>query len=227
MKPKPSSEPILKLECELELADDGYACVAGIDEAGRGAWAGPVTAAAVVLPITDLGLPDRLAGVRDSKRLSPSQRNRWEQRLRGLALAMGVGTASSREVDDLGLIAATRAAMQRAVSALDLIPQYLLIDHLLLPDLPIPQTAITRGDDQVLSIAAASIIAKTSRDREMAILDELHPGYGFALHKGYGTSLHRKALALLGPCSSHRMSYTPVANQVGLDQPLQARQKTN
>ena len=127
-----------------------------------------------------------------------------------MAVTVGIGEASAGEVDDLGLLPATRAAMQRAVEALDPLPSCLLIDHILIPELEIPQEPITRGDQSVLSIAAASVVAKVWRDRLMVELDERYAGYGFRRHKGYGTEQHRQALANLGPCPEHRRSYAPV-----------------
>jgi ribonuclease HII len=191
-KPRPN------LDIEHELIDDGCSRIAGLDEAGRGAWAGPV-------------LAEALAGVRDSKQMTPAQRELWASIIRQIALEVGLGVASSQEVDQLGLITATREAMARALSDLNKQPEHLLIDHLPLPEIPLPQTVLTRGDARVLSIAAASVIAKVARDRMMVDLDEHQPGYGFARHKGYGTAQHRAALAHLGPCPSHRFSYAPVA----------------
>lgn len=198
------------LERELELVSTGHRIIAGIDEAGRGALAGPVVAAAVVLPLDRFDLARALSEVRDSKQLSPAIRQRCSQEVREVALAVGIGEASASEVDDLGLLPATRAAMQRAVEALDPKPSCLLIDHIRVPDLEIPQEAITRGDQSVLSIAAASVVAKVWRDRLMAEIGERYAGYGFERHKGYGTELHRQALERLGPCAEHRRSYAPV-----------------
>jgi ribonuclease HII len=199
------------LAIEFELLDDGCSTLAGLDEAGRGAWAGPVVAAAVVLPLDRPDLAESLEGVRDSKQMTPNQRDLWASVIRRIALRIGLGVASSKEVDQQGLIAATREAMGRALEDLGTQPEHLLIDHLPLPDIPLPQTVLTRGDSRALSIASASVIAKVTRDQMMLDLDEHHPGYGFARHKGYGTPQHRAALTHLGPCPSHRFSYTPVA----------------
>jgi ribonuclease HII len=199
------------LTIEFELLGDGCAMLAGLDEAGRGAWAGPVVAAAVVLPLDHHDLANSLSGVRDSKQMTPSQRELWDTAIRRIALGIGLGVASSKEVDQRGLIAATREAMARALVDLEKQPDHLLIDHLPLPDIPLPQTVLTRGDARALSIASASVIAKVARDQMMVDLDEHHPGYGFARHKGYGTAQHRAALTHLGPCPSHRFSYAPVA----------------
>lgn len=199
------------LTIEFELLGDGCSTLAGLDEAGRGAWAGPVVAAAVVLPLDRPDLAKSLVGVRDSKQMTPIQRELWASSIRKIALGIGLGVASSKEVDQRGLIAATREAMARALVDLGTRPEHLLIDHLPLPDIPLPQTVLTRGDSRALSIASASVIAKVARDQMMVDLDEHHPGYGFARHKGYGTPQHRDALTRLGPCPSHRFSYAPVA----------------
>ena len=198
------------LDRELKLVSAGHRFVAGIDEAGRGALAGPVVAAAVVLPLDRFDLARALSEVRDSKQLSPASRHRCLKEIREIAIAVGVGEASPREVDDLGLLPATHTAMQRAVEALDPQPSHLLVDHIRIPELELPQDPITRGDQSVLSIAAASVVAKVWRDRLMAELGERYPEYGFERHKGYGTEKHRQALAHLGPCPEHRHSYAPV-----------------
>ncbi len=199
------------LALELALHNDGVAIIAGIDEAGRGAWAGPVVAAAVVLPLERSDLKSELDGVRDSKLLSSCQRSHWAGKILEIASSIGVGQATAEEVDTLGLILATRTAMTRAVHELDPLPDYLLIDHILLPESELPQTALPRGDAIVLSIAAASIIAKVTRDTIMIELDKHYPGYGFPQHKGYGTSVHRQALVALGPAPVHRRSFKPIA----------------
>ncbi len=195
---------------EFELLRSGCKLIAGLDEAGRGAWAGPVVAAAVVLPIQRFDLAYRLNGVQDSKQMSPDQRSIWFSGIQELALASAIGFATAKEIDDLGLSIATRKAMQRAVAQLGLEPQHLLIDHVRLPEVHLPQTAVTHGDARILSIAAASVIAKVTRDRAMIALNRRYPGYGFHLHKGYGTAAHRAALQELGPCDIHRKSYAPV-----------------
>jgi ribonuclease HII len=199
------------LVLELALHNAGIAIIAGIDEAGRGAWAGPVVAAAIVLPLERSDLKNELDGVRDSKLLNSPQRRHWAGQILEIASTIGVGQATAEEVDTLGLILATRTAMTRALHELDLSPDHLLIDHILLPESELPQTALPRGDAIVLSIAAASIIAKVTRDTIMIELDERYPGYGFPQHKGYGTSAHQQALAVLGPTPVHRRSFTPIA----------------
>jgi ribonuclease HII len=203
-----TSEPGLLYE--FELLRSGCKLIAGVDEAGRGAWAGPVVAAAVVLPIQRFDLASRLNGVQDSKQMTPAQRVIWFSSIQELAQATAVGFATAQEIDSLGLSAATRKAMQHAVTQLGVEPEHLLIDHVRLPEVDLPQTAITHGDAQILSIAAASVIAKVARDRAMMAFGRLYPGYGFESHKGYGTNTHREALHRLGPCEIHRRSYTPV-----------------
>lgn len=198
------------LRWERRLSRGGAARIAGIDEVGRGAWAGPVVAAAVVLPLGMRKLASVLRGVRDSKQMTSAQRERWVQAIQDVAEA-GVGQSSPQEVDALGLIAATRLAMARALATLQIPPDHLLIDHLRLPGIPLPQTPLTFGDQLSLSIAAASVVAKVTRDLAMDELDRLHPGFGFARHKGYGTEEHRRALAEFGPTAIHRYSYMPVA----------------
>ena len=198
------------LAIEFELLGDGCSTLAGLDEAGRGAWAGPVVAAAVVLPLDRPDLAESLAGVRDSKQMTSNQREFWASAIRQIAFGVGLGVASSQDVDQRGLIAATREAMARALGDLGKQPEHLLIDHLPLPDIPLPQPVLTRGDARALSIASASVIAKVARDHMMVDLDEHHPGYGFARHKGYGTSEHLAALAEHGPCPIHRRSFAPL-----------------
>ncbi len=197
------------LSFEFALWQSGVSYVAGLDEAGRGAWAGPVSAAAVILsPASDLVV--RLKGVRDSKQMTPAQRYHWAEVIRAVALTWGVGFATAQEIDEQGILPATRLAMQRALAQLDLVPQHLLLDAVRLPGVALPQTPLIKGDCRVLSIAAASVLAKTERDRWMEKLDFEFPGYSFARHKGYGTAIHRRALESLGPCGQHRASFKPV-----------------
>jgi ribonuclease HII len=184
--------------------------VAGLDEAGRGAWAGPVVAAAVVLPPHDPDLCRHLAGVRDSKLLSPARREALLTTICEYALAYGVGLVPPAEIDRLGIVPATQKAMAGALEALSLPPDYLLIDYLSLPEVALPQQCLPKGDVHVLSIAAASIVAKVSRDRLMIELEQRLPGYGFARHKGYGTAQHQAALRALGPSQAHRLSFAPL-----------------
>ncbi len=198
------------VEKEQALYQQGFSFIAGIDEAGRGAWAGPVVAAALILPLDDLALTRRLVGVQDSKKISPKKRGELFSVIHTVALAVSVGVASHTYIDRQGIIAATRRAMTQAVRRLAIPPHYLLIDHLPLPHLSIPQHAFPKADATSLSVAAASIIAKVTRDRLMLQLDAVYPGYGFARHKGYGTQAHQEALARLGPCKIHRYSFKPI-----------------
>lgn len=201
--------PLPDLTRESVFWAQGYLHVAGLDEAGRGPWAGPVVAAAVILPPAT-ATARRLLGVRDSKRVAPQERERLYALIQAEALAWGTGLAGPEEVDTLGIVAATRLAMQRAIVALPLPPQALLIDALRLPEVPLPQLSLVHGDALSLSIAAASIMAKVTRDRLMVQMDISYPGYGFARHKGYGTQAHARALAVLGPCPLHRRSFSPI-----------------
>lgn len=194
---------------EISLWSGGLRYVAGIDEAGRGALAGPVTAAALLFP-PDPDLPASLQGVRDSKQMTPVERAFWAGRLRILALSWGIGFASHQEIDALGIVPATRLAVQRALAHLQIPPQHLLVDFLELPECGIPYTPLVKGDARCLSIAAASILAKTARDAFLCQMDTEHPGYGFAAHKGYGTAAHREAIHRLGPCPIHRLSFKPL-----------------
>lgn len=194
---------------ERALMRQGCSFIAGIDEAGRGAWAGPVVAAAVILPRRAMRFA-ALRGVRDSKLLTPAQREALFDKIDRAALAVGVGMASHTEIDQVGIVQATRAAMKRAIGGLATAPDGLVIDAVRLADVPIPQRVMFHADTLCLSVAAASIIAKVTRDRLMAALDAEYPGYGFARHKGYGTAVHQQALAQLGPCAVHRVTFEPV-----------------
>lgn len=202
--------PAPDLRFESALWQAGIQSVAGLDEAGRGAWAGPVSAAAVILP-SDPHISDLLSDVRDSKQMLPAQRDFWAAQIRVRALAWSVGLASNQEIDRLGIVPATRLAMRRALALLPLAPLHLLIDALLLKELPVAQTALIKGDARSLSIAAASVLAKTARDTLMVQYEMLYPGYGFARHKGYGTAVHWSALQQIGPTPIHRASFVPVA----------------
>jgi ribonuclease HII len=199
------------LKFEKNLWSKGLMHIAGVDEVGRGAWAGPVFAAAVILP-HDRTARTRAAlrGVNDSKKLTTPQRAAMRERIHAVALAWAVGCASNAEIDALGIVPATRLAMMRAVTALPLAPAALLIDAVTLPDLPLPQHVFNFADSISLSVAAASILAKTARDAAMCRLSETVPGYGFAAHKGYGTHAHARALAEYGPCWAHRSSFAPI-----------------
>lgn len=201
--------PAANLEHEQELWKRRISLIAGLDEAGRGAWAGPVAAGAVILPQKN-DLVEILCGVNDSKQLTALKRDHWAAVIRREALAWGVGFASHEEIDQFGIIPATRLAMARALQQLSSSPDYLLIDALRLPQVNLPQTALIKGDCRSLSIAAASILAKTSRDAYMQEQDQIYPQYGFAQHKGYGTVLHQKSLKKFGPCQIHRRSFNPM-----------------
>jgi len=197
------------LGVESRLWDEGFCVVAGLDEAGRGAWAGPVFAAAVVLP-QDERVCQLLSGVRDSKRMTALQRERWQVCIKSVSIAWAVGSASAAEIDERGILPATRLAMQRALDDLVYSPSYLLLDYISLPDCSLPQLSMPKGDCRSLSIAAASVLAKTARDAHMAELERQYPGYSLACHKGYGTAGHRAALETLGICAEHRRSFRPI-----------------
>src|SRR5215208_5879359 len=185
-----------------------YKHIAGLDEAGRGALAGPVAVGAVILP-NDPTLPLRaLAGVRDSKQMTPLERESLTPRIQETALTWCVGFASAEEIDSLGIVPATRLAALRALQGLSLFPQYLLTDFRLeLPQLDISQTALVKGDALCLSIAAASVLAKTARDELMRELDSEYQGYELGKHKGYGTQAHRVAMKRMGSSPIHRKSF--------------------
>lgn len=185
--------------------DTGH-LIAGVDEAGRGPLAGPVIAAAVIL---DPNHP--IAGLADSKKLTEKQRERLFEEIRSQALAWSVSRASVSEIDSINILQASLLAMQRAVAALPIPPQEVLVDGDKCPIFPCQARAIVRGDDTEPAISAASIVAKVLRDRLMRMLDKRYPDYGFAKHKGYGTALHLAALRLHGPSRVHRRSFSPVA----------------
>jgi ribonuclease HII len=190
---------------ERRLAGDGFRLIAGVDEAGRGPLAGPVVAAAVMLPVGW-----RLQGLRDSKALSAGARVRLNCAICEAAVALGVGIVEPSEIDRLNVLRATWLAMERALLQLSPRPDVALIDGKNGPELPFPRQFVVRGDSRSASIAAASIIAKVTRDRIMGYLDGAYPGYGFAKHKGYGTAEHRARLRELGPSPIHRRSFSPV-----------------
>jgi ribonuclease HII len=204
---KPALPDRPTLERELQLIQSGHALVAGIDEAGRGAWAGPVVAAAVIL---DPAAASHLDGVNDSKQLSARQRDKLYQIIIDHSVAHGVGHGSVEEIDTLGILPATRLAMTRAVEALAPQPDALIIDAVRLPQINQPQAVFNFADSISLSVAAASILAKVTRDRMMIELDAQYPAYQFARHKGYGTQIHQAALQSVGPCDLHRKSFRPI-----------------
>ncbi len=193
---------------EQRLWDIGIQRIAGIDEAGRGALAGPVTAAAVILPPEER-IARELGGVRDSKQMTATKRESWTQTIQKVSLSFGVGFTSSEEIDSLGIVPATQLAAQRAIDTLVISPEYLLLDYILLSNSDLSQTSLVKGDIRSLSIAAASVLAKTTRDALMIELDAQYPSYGLANHKGYGTAAHREAISKSGPSPIHRLSFEP------------------
>jgi ribonuclease HII len=197
------------LDFEQEIWAQGLTTVAGVDEAGRGPLAGPVCAAAVVLP-PRADLSSILSGVNDSKQMTAEARLYWAAQIRAAAMYWGAGFASAEEIDEKGIVPAIQLAVERALAQLPCPPQHLLLDHMSLPNAPCPQTALVKGDARSLSVAAASVLAKTARDGVMCELDLRYPGYGFAANKGYGTPFHLKALAELGPSPVHRRSFRSV-----------------
>ena len=212
MTPAPDPSKFPTLQFEQSLWESGFLCIAGIDEAGRGAWAGPVCAAAVILPPDD-SLLQILKAVRDSKLMTPLARATWAPRIRLAARAWGVGFASALEIDSIGILPATRLAATRALSGLSIAPDTLLTDYLVFPNCELPQIALVKGDRLSLSVAAASVLAKTARDALMQELDAQYPGYGFARHKGYGTLIHQHAIQQIGLCEIHRKSFAiPVSH---------------
>lgn len=194
------------LTYEIELWQAGHYLVAGVDEAGRGALAGPVAAAAVILPV-DTQLCQILSGVRDSKMMTPKKRELWAKQIKEIASGYGVGFASNTEIDAIGIVPATYLAIFRALERLPVLPQHLLTDFLSIPDIEIPQTPLVKGDARCLSIAAASVLAKTSRDAVLCEMDLEFPGYDLSQHKGYGTRHHLNMLSRLGPSPVHRVSF--------------------
>lgn len=196
-------------EFEDRASSQGYRSVAGVDEAGRGPLAGPVVAAAVILP-RDLGIP----GIDDSKKLTLPMRESLYERICSEAVSVGVGISDHSAVDRMNILQATLRAMEEAVGNLMIPADCLLIDGISATALPLPQRTIKKGDSLSISIAAASIIAKVTRDRLMLQYDRLYPGYGFAGHKGYGSALHLEAIASLGPSPIHRLTFRGVREHV-------------
>lgn len=191
--------------------------VAGVDEVGRGPLCGPVVTAAVIL---DPARP--IQGLNDSKKLSEARREALFDEICEKALAWSVARAEVEEIDRLNILHATLLAMQRAVEGLAVTPRLALIDGNRCPVLSVPSSAVVQGDARVPAIAAASILAKVSRDREMCALDLVYPGYGFAAHKGYGTAVHLEALRRLGPTPLHRRSFAPVRDCLALAEAVEA-----
>ncbi|EFH86948.1 ribonuclease HII [Ktedonobacter racemifer] len=197
---------------EMALFEQGYCFIAGLDEAGRGCLAGPVVAAAVILPLESNPTPvlARFTGVNDSKQLNEATRERLYDVIMEHALAVGVGIGSVELIDQRNILQATLQSMRVALTQLTPTAQALLLDAVRLRDIPLPQLSLTKGDSRCLSIAAASIIAKVTRDRLMHQLHEEFPRYGFKQHKGYGTPEHLEALKQFGVTPHHRRSFSPI-----------------
>lgn len=189
-------------EYERNYQAEGYQCVCGVDEAGRGPLAGPVCAAAVILP-QGLEIP----GLNDSKKLSDKRRRELFPLIQEQAVAFGIGWASEKEIDEINILQATFLAMNRALEAMGVAPDLALVDGNRDPGFPIATRTIVKGDSLSANIAAASVLAKVSRDRVMEEMAEKYPGYGFEIHKGYGTKAHYAALEDLGPCEIHRLTF--------------------
>ncbi|CQI46712.1 ribonuclease HII [Salmonella enterica] len=185
--------------------------VAGVDEVGRGPLVGAVVTAAVIL---DPARP--IVGLNDSKKLSEKRRLSLYDEIKEKALSWSLGRAEAHEIDELNILHATMLAMQRAVAGLHIAPEYVLIDGNRCPELPVPSMAVVKGDSRVAEISAASILAKVTRDAEMAALDIVFPQYGFAQHKGYPTAFHLEKLAQYGATTHHRRSFAPVKRALGL-----------
>jgi ribonuclease HII len=210
-------------EHELRLWQQGVRHIAGVDEAGRGALAGPVVAAAVIAP-PDSAREGIWARVCDSKRLVAHQREQLAAEIQEAALAWAIGTASPQVIDRINIAAATRQAMQMAIAALHPVPEFLLLDWVRLPQLNIRQQSQAKADLTIISVAAASILAKVHRDALLVALDQRYPMYGFAAHKGYGTAAHRAAIEQFGPCVEHRFTFAPVARQQTLFTAVEAEE---
>ncbi|MTT32294.1 ribonuclease HII [Terrilactibacillus sp. BCM23-1] len=195
------------LQFERKQYEQGIRYISGIDEAGRGPLAGPVVAAAVILKPNS-----QLYGINDSKQLSKSKRDYFFQWIKEEAVSIGVGIVTAKEIDQINIYQAAKKAMSQAVDNLDLVPEHLLIDAMTLST-PIPQTSLIKGDARSISIAAASVIAKVTRDKMMEEMDEVYPGYGFSHHAGYGTKEHLEAIKQLGPCPEHRLTFAPLQSK--------------
>lgn len=187
---------------EIAAMNKGFKAVCGVDEAGRGPLAGPVYAAAVILPVET-----EIAGLNDSKKLSEKKREELFDIINDVAISVSVGTASEKEIDEINILNATFLAMKRAVEGLEISPDYAIIDGNRAPNLEIPTETVVKGDGKVMSVAAASIIAKVSRDRFMLKMAEEYPEYKFEKHKGYGTKLHYEMIEKYGVSSIHRKSF--------------------
>ena len=197
------------LKIEKRLWKKGFLNLGGIDEAGRGALAGDVASAVVILPNISK-LTRILTGVRDSKQMTRLQRDRFAPLIKEIAIAWGIGFATAAEIDKIGILPATKLAAKRAVEQLSISPDYLITDYLELPKINLPQEKFIKGDMRSLTIASASVLAKTARDAKMRLLDEKYPDYGFAQHKGYGTKKHRDEIKKIGKSPQHRISFKGV-----------------
>jgi ribonuclease HII len=197
------------LSFEDHLWRQGLLRVAGVDEAGRGPLAGPVSAAAVIFP-PDKRIQQILEGVNDSKKMNSKEREYWAVRIKKTAICYGTGFASAQEIDETGIVPAIHLAIGRALSKIPCLIEHILVDYIKIMNCECPQTPLVKGDARSLSIAAASVLAKTARDDLMRKLDLQYPGYGFAANKGYGTSAHLEALERIGPCAIHRFSFRPI-----------------
>ena len=216
MPSKGKTGDLLEFERGFWKANPG-AILAGVDEAGRGPLAGPVSAAAVSIPpeCAEELLAGPLDGLIDSKQLTPARREYFHDMLCSLeGVSIGYGEASAAEIDEINILRATHLAMRRALEALNPLPAHALVDGLPPSNLPCPFTAIVKGDAKSILIAAASVVAKVRRDRYLDSLDSKYPGYGFASHKGYGSKEHLDALRRLGPCPEHRKSFGPVRDRL-------------
>ena len=214
-RPKSALVCVPTFEEEARLWAAGYRFVAGVDEAGRGALAGPVVAAAVIAPPCS-ACQGIWAEVRDSKLLTPVARTGMVEAIQEAALAWGVGIVYAAVIDEIGIAAATRRAMMEAVAALCVPPDHLIIDWVKLPQLPLPQLCVAKADQRIASVAAASILAKVMRDQLLETLGEQYPLYSFHAHKGYGTAHHLAMIEAHGPCAEHRHSFAPIAARPGL-----------
>jgi ribonuclease HII len=203
---RPKGGPRPTWRHERRALERGFHCVAGLDEAGRGALAGPVVAAAVILDSKRCP-----KGIKDSKMLTALARERLYEEITGSARAWGAGIADAEEIDACNVLEATRRAMKRAIDALAVKPDYLIVDAVPLPGLGIEFEHPIKADLHVMSVAAASIVAKVTRDRLLVLFDTEYGGYGFAVHKGYGTAEHFRALSAQGPCALHRKSFAMIS----------------
>ena len=211
-------EPLPKspnFSIEERLFSEGFEHIAGVDEAGRGPLAGPVVASAVILPRNPLPY---LTGVKDSKQMTAPARFNAFKRIKHVAIAWGVGASDNLRIDDIGILEATREAMAKAISKLSPAADYLLLDAMNLQEVKIPQIGLIKGDAISLSISAASVISKVTRDGMMQEADKRWNSYGFAAHKGYGTRAHMEALLMFGPCPIHRYTFRPVREAMRLQQ---------